>query len=635
MTRLDANWILAAEQVREDYEEIKKIRNPFLLRCGQVTRQFNGDIALALPELDKMEKPAVANLIAQGIEQTSMSIASVRPRASFSVLGNTDIAQQRSDDSRRALYGWWDMNDWDLMTPRRARHLVAYGETVVSLSPVGENKRDKRKIPHWKVRNPLNTFAAPCTNPDDMQRDWVIFVSEKTVDWFQKNYPQKMGQLFPTAPTAGEVLEVLEYIDEYETVLVGLGSKKMDQDRFGKNVISGVSSAAMLERVPHNWGFVPVVVAGKMTLDQVQGQYYQALGTEQRRAMLDALNTIAIFRNIFADEWAVSSSNSSSSARIIKRADGKRREIGIIDKGQLQVVRPPLNQEIGLALDRYEGVTRQYGVPAQMSGLSPSNVRSARQSNDIISNMLDMNLMMSQTLLAKSSEIEAYFAINLMKSEYGAKPSSFFFGFDGKIPHEDYTPNDTFVTDVCKIRYPMPGRDAQGMAVEFGQKHGIGEMSLQTMRELDQDIADADIEAERVEIENVERAFSTGLEQKAAQGDADPVSLARIIQLIRTGKYDLVEATIEVNKQMQAEQAAVAAKQQQDAQAQQQQAPDQNAQPGMGATPENPNTPAPAPGGATSQPSLQDLLSGLGNPTPEEVQPNAVAQAPAPAPAGV
>lgn len=634
MARLDANWITAAQQVREDYEDIKRDRNPFLLRCGEMTRQFNGDIALPMPELDKMEKPAVANLIAIGISQTALSIASVRPQILFDSLGNTDAANKRADDSRRACVGWQDMNNWDLFTPRRALHLVSYGETVVSLSPVGETHRDKRKIPHWRVRNPVNTFPSPCTNPDDMQRDWVIFTTNKTLAWFQRNYPAKMSQLFPTEPGPGEVFELLEYVDEYETVLVGCGSQKLETDNRGRTYQTGVVNVSCLERVPNVLGFVPVVVAGKISLDRIEGQYYQSLGTERRRATLDALNTIAIFRNIFADEWAVSSSNSSSSARIIKRADGKRGEIGIIDKGTLIQVRPPLNQEIGLALDRYESATRQAGVPSQYAGESPSNVRSARQSNDLIGAMVDLNLQSSQTLLAKSTELELYMAINMQKKLYGSQPSSFYFGLDGKIPHADYVPVETFVSDIPRVKYPMPGRDANGMALQFGQKHGIGEMSLETIRELDPDISDSAIEAERVEVENLERAFMTGLEQNAAQGQSDPTALARIIQMVKTGK-SAIEATIAVNKEMQKEQAAQAAQAQQAAAAQQQQQPNPNAQPGLQATPENPNTPAPTAAGSGASPTLEDLLGGLGNPSPPEVQPNAVAQAPAPAPAGV
>lgn len=619
---LNRNDITAALEVTELYEELKKLRNPTLLRWQEMTKHYNGDFALPLPELDRMEKPAVANLIALGIDQNAMSIASVRPSILFEPLSTTDAAVTRADSRRKALAGWWDMNDWDLLQRRRARHLVAYGETVVSISPVSDNSRDKRNIPHWKVRNPLSTFPSPNSNPDDMERDYVIFTNSHNLQWFERKYPSKMSQLFSGKPSVSDSYEVLEYVDQHETVLVGVGAESSSRDVYGREMGNGTKSVTLLERIPNLTNICGVVIAGRITLDQLVGQYQQVLGIEMRRAMLDALNTIAIFKNVFADEWAVSTSNSSSSARIVKRADGKKGIIGIIDRGQLQLVRPPLNQEIGMALDRYESATRQSGVPAGFGGESPSNVRTGRQFDSVLGAAVDMGLQESQALLARAGELEAYIAINQMKRYFGTRPSAFYFGKDGKIPHNDYVPNETFDTDICRVKYPLPGRDVNGMAVAMGQKHGIGEMSLATMRENDPDITDPELEAERVEIEALERAFMTGLEQGAAQATLDPVKLARIIQKRKQGK-DVLQATLDVDNEMKQEQSDLANQQSQSAAPGQAPQADPNAQPGLAAQPGQPPVPAQAPA------SLEDLLGNLAS------QKNAVSLAPAPAPAGV
>lgn len=613
---LSRNNLKAAQEVNDLYVQLKSMRNPTILRWQEMRAQYDGDIALPLPELDKTERPAVANLIALGIDQNAMSIASVRPNVIFEALSTTDVAKKRAADRRRALLGWWDMNDWDLLTRRRARHLVAYGQTVVTISPVASDKRDKRDIPHWKVRNPLSTYCAPTSNPDDMERDFAIFTNSHPMSWFQRNYPSMTSTLFSGRPNPTDKYEVLEYVDDVETVLVGIGTESEASDTYGRSMGNGTPAIALLDRIPNRTGICPVVVAERITLDRVAGQYDQVLGVERRRATLDALNTIAIFKNVFADEWAVSSSNSSSSARIIRRADGKKGVIGIVDKGQLQIVRPPLNQEIGLALDRYEAATRQSGVPAQFGGESPSNIRTGRQFDASLSAAVDMGLQESQALIARSSELEAYIAINEMKTYYGNKATSFYFGKDGKIPKKDYVPNETFDTDVVRIRYPLPGRDANGMAVAMGQKHGIGEMSLQTMRENDPDIMDAEMEAERVQSEDLTRSFMTGLEQAAAQGTMDPVKFAKILDKVNSG-MDPVKATIAVDDEMKKQQADLA-----------------NQQPTPQATPEQqpglmgqPNQPVPAQ--AAQKPSLEDLLGQLNS------QQNAVSQAPAPAPVGV
>ena len=52
---------------------------PSLARMRRVRAAYDGDIVVPLPELDDHEQVAVANLLAQGLDQTAMRIASVMP----------------------------------------------------------------------------------------------------------------------------------------------------------------------------------------------------------------------------------------------------------------------------------------------------------------------------------------------------------------------------------------------------------------------------------------------------------------------------------------------------------------------------------------------------------------------------
>ena len=125
----------------------------------------------------------------------------------------------------------------------------------------------------------------------------------------------------------------------------------------------------------------------------------------------------------------------------------------------------------------------------------------------------------------------------------------------------------------------------------------------------------------------------TGLEQQAAQGQLDPSIIARIAKLKAQSHMTLEDAVDKIHQEMQEEQAAKAQQQQQ--QQQPGQAPGPEMQPGMGVSPENPIQGGGAPAG---KPSLQDLLGQLGGggAPPAPGAPGApVAQAPAPAPAGV
>src|SRR5487761_2288750 len=577
--RLSANNYEAAQQVLAYYEDIKNARSASFNRMSTAKDFYNGDIAIPLPELDRHERPAVANHMT-------------------------------------------------LLNRRRPRHLTAYGMTVVSVLPVSDDPNEKRCSPHWRVRNPLDTFPAPMTNPDSMEPTFCIFRDRKTASWLNQRYPDAFMAVSRGKDIDTSSIEVLEFLDMYETVLVAVGQERPQTDIYGRDIGGGQRTAHILARVPNRIGIVPVVIAGRITLDRLQGQFDQTFGMYMREAKLDALNTIAISRNVFRDEWAVSSSNSPSSPRIIKRANGRLGEIGIIDKGQLQFSGPPMNQEILAAMDRYERNVRVTGtVLPEYGGESGSNMRTARRAAEVSSAAVDMALQEAQELLAASAEIEVRIAINEVKEYYGDRPSMFVFGKNGVVTHKDYVPNETFNIDLAAVAYPMPGTDLASLTVQAGQLKGIGELSLRTMRELDPRIDDPEEEAKRVAVENVEQAFMTGIEQGAAQQSIDPIVLAKALQKMRVGT-DAIDAFVAVHEEMQAQQQA---NQEQMAQSQGATTPEQ--QPGATASPANPPSAAAAPGGAGATPSLQDLLARLGG--PPNAQKNAVSEQPAPAPVGV
>jgi len=48
-------------------------------RMRNLRDYYNGDVIVPLPEINSDEQSAVANLLAQGLDQTAMRIASTRP----------------------------------------------------------------------------------------------------------------------------------------------------------------------------------------------------------------------------------------------------------------------------------------------------------------------------------------------------------------------------------------------------------------------------------------------------------------------------------------------------------------------------------------------------------------------------
>lgn len=610
--------VKASGQIVNLYNKRIMERSGLFRRMKEIRDHYNGDVLVPLPELDDAERPAIPNLIAQAIDQFAMRVSSVVPDINYpSLRPGIQLHDNRARDRRLATLGWWDMNSMQTKVRRRSRHLTAYGMSAVSLSPVPIDPSDKREIPFWRVRNPLSTFPAQMLDPDMMEPEDCIFADVRTLAWLKENYPIQTNVLYRGTKTDSDLFSVLEYMDACETVLVAVGAEKPKEGlRVQYEIGKGAASNVILERIPNRAEICPVVIAGRITLDRLQGQFDQMLGMYQRWAKLDALNTIAVFRGVFPDEWVVSPANSPTSPRVVQEADGKMGIRGIIDRGQIQIVHPQQTQDAAMAaanLERSQRLTG--GVPAEFGGESPSNVRTGRRGAQVMSETIDMQLQEYQEIMANSQTFENVRAVKIQRAYYGKKPSMFFFSSDGDIALPDYTPNVIFDTHLSKVFYPLPGSDANQMSVRIGQKVGIGLMSNETARVLDPDIKDPMVEGDKVEIEGLRKALLSGAEQKAAQGDMDPIFIAKIAKLKTQRHMTLEDAFIQVDKEAAAKQAEQAQQQQaQQQQAQQQgqqpQAPGPEQQPGMSVSPTNPVQQAPQ-----QQPQdLQSLLSQLGGP---------------------
>ena len=372
----ERSGVKSPEQIVELHRQRKNAREPIFNTMENVKRHYYGEIRVPLPELDKDELPATANLIYQGIEQFAQRTASVMPDIYYpSIRPGFDVHDERAREKRLANLGWWDMNKMQMKQRRRARHMVAYGQSIATVSPVSLNGDDKRKIPFWRVRDPLFTFPALMTDPDDVEPTDCIFSESRPLWWMQRNYPEQAQALYRGKSTRDAMFTVLEYVDADESVLVAVGKERRDGQFVEPG--TGLLSCVLLERVPNRSGICPAVTAGRITLGRLCGQFDQLLGAYQREAKLDALNTIAVFRSVFGDEW-VNGHPGGTAPKIVQEADGRRGIRGVIQNGAIEVITVQPNQMALQAMDRLERTQRMNGgIPAEFGGESPTNVRTA------------------------------------------------------------------------------------------------------------------------------------------------------------------------------------------------------------------------------------------------------------------
>jgi len=539
------------EKIVELLGERRNAQSGVLENMRLLRDAYNGDIVVPLPEMDRNEQVAVANLISTGLDQSAMRIASTTPDVYYPPVKPGDNAsEKRARTRKRATLGWWEANKMNLKLRRRARYLIGYASSPVVLRP-----DFKRGICRWEVRNPLTAYPCPTEDPDDLVPPDVIYTYRRPFKWLMNMYPEKIQRLsVGTNYTPDTTFEILEYIDAEAIVTLVLGEKPTENaayqptGQFSKFVIE-------LERIPNRTNMPLSVVPGRITLDKPMGQFDGLIGMYQQQARLMALETIAVERGIFPDTYLVS--RPGESAKFIAGPfDGRSGMVNIIAGGELREANVGSNLTANNIIDRIERNMRiTSGTPAEFGGESNTNIRTGKRGDAILSAVVDFPVQEAQEILSQSLVEENKRAIAIAKSYFGNDRRSFYVSTRKNRGHVDYVPNKDFENDDNAVTYAYAGADANALIVGLGQRVGIGTMSKQTAQEIDPLVADPEQEHDRVISESLEQAMLQSIQIQAQQGAIPPADLARIMSLVVQNKKDLAGAVEQVQKEAQERQA--------------------------------------------------------------------------------
>lgn len=553
------------------YQERKKAQGPLVDRMRELLRHYEGDIAVPLPEMgsDREEKVAVANLLAQGIDQHGMRIASTTPDVWFPPLREgIKSSQEKARRRRKASLGWLEHNAYDLLAAQRARWLIAYASTPVVIRPC-----PVKRIPVWCLYSPLDTFAPPRVNGTDMTPADCIFAYTRTLSWLKRNYPAQSSGIVAARSGPGgnprwgdEQVEVVEYVDGDEIVLCATAGTDthFDAGERGLLMSQGPGSGLWrwvteLERTPNRAGLPPAVVPGRISLGEPKGQFDDMIGLFQQQAKLMAMEVNAVAESIWPATWFV---EGQTGGEIVTVADGPRGVVGHVKGGEVKLLQSTPGFQTYPTIDRLERAQRQEGgIPAEFGGESPTNIRTGRRGDAVISAVIDFPIQEAHKILARSAQAELERAIEVDKAYFGTEAKSFYVSWRGAKGFLDYTPNDTFEDGaVVTVRYPAPGSDINGLIIRNGQRLGIGLISKRTAREQDPEIDDPETEADRVVAEGVLDALLSSIQSQAADpaGPYQPVDLALLVDLVLSNKMELAAAVMEVQKRAQQRQATPA-----------------------------------------------------------------------------
>lgn len=579
---------------------------------------YEGRAVVPMPDMADDAKSPVPNLLAQGVDQMAGRVASTMPSPAFAY-GDTRKSQRQAKTAERVVGGWWQNDRLPQKMKHRARHLIAYG-----MSPCVIRLDKRTKLPVWEVRNPLHTFPSSDYLPGTSFPNDVIFAYRRTVNWLIANgYELQVRTLFPGKADIPRDLKLLllEYIDQDCTCLIltshaainpngdlGMADGSGTWILYGND--QGISKVAVLEMIPNPTGMMNVTIPQRLGLETASGQFDSMIGMYYQQAKLMALEVMAVERGIFPDTYLIS--RPGEVGRIVDGLhDGRSGQVNVVTGGDIRELSTQPGYMTPQTIDRLERSQRlTAGIPAEFGGESATNIRTGRRGDAVLSAVIDFPVAEAQEILANAILDEDRAAIALSKHFAGRSEKTIYVGTGNTAKKVTYRADEVFDTTEHTVSYSAVGADLNNLIMGLGQRVGMGIMSKETAASLDPFIDNAEQEHDQIIVEGLETAMLSGLQQQAAQGAIPPLTLSKIMGLVKSDRMELAEALNKAVEDAQKEAAAA----QQAAQAQQQMQPTPEmaaAGPTAMSLSGNPEALSPVPGPEQGQQDLGALLSAL------------------------
>jgi len=567
---------------------------------------YNGSMEVPLPDMERSDMPSAPNLLAQGVDQMAGRITSVIPSVTFaSAKPGARLADRNAQNAARTVTGWWQEDRVPMKLKQRGRHFIAY-----AMSPVHIRWNPRENLPTWQVRHPLETYPSTDVIPGKVSPVDCIFAYKRSAAWMRANgYGDRLFALTGKMDTPNEaMIQLIEFVGEGMTHLIAAGYRTTDPyapinlyDDIGTSM-KGVT----LEMFPNMTEDIPVILPMRVTLDTASGQFDNMIGMYYQQAKLMALEVIAVEKGIFPDTYLVS--RPGEVGRFLDGPhDGRTGMVNIIAGGDVREIQSQPGYLTNPTIDRLERNQRvTAGIPAEFGGESSSNIRTGRRGDAVLSAVIDYPVAEAQEAFAYSLEEENEVAIQLAKAWAGDTTKTIYVGTGNSSRPVTYTPNKTFEVTEHVVSYPATGTDLNNLIIGVGQRVGLGIMSKRTAATLDPYIDNPEQEHDQIIAEGLEQALVAGIQQQAASGQIPPITLSKIMTLVRNDKMELAEALDKVTQEAMEEQQAM------EAQAAQAATPEQAAAPQTVAAMAGPQAPIAGPN--QSQQNLMALLSTLRRP---------------------
>ena len=550
-----------SEEILEVYTSRLKTQGDMHGAMREIKTIYENEADIPLPDMDQTQKPAVPNLLAQGVDQMAGRIASVIPQVWFASRKAGDrAADRRATTANNVIGAWWKADSIPAKMRYRARHLVAYG-----MAPVVVKWNHKQHRPTWQVRSPLETFPAPDLIPGCVVPNDALFAYRRSVGWLKSmGWGPQVAQVLGTDECDPDTsMLLLEHVDEDGTHLVVTGYGQGSSPSLAGAIYadSSLRRSVTLAIAVNPAGIQTAVIPTRFSLSRAAGQFDTMTGMYYMGARLMALEVLAVEKGIFPDTYL--ESRPGETARILDGPhDGRTGLITTVQGGTIREVGTNPGYQTNPTIDRIERAQRlTAGIPSEFGGESGSNIRTGRRGDAVMSAVIDFPVGEAQEAFAMALEAENRAAIALAKAYDGTATRSFYVGTGNQTKPVTFVANEVFPHSEHSVSYPVAGTDLNGLMIGLGQRVGMGTMSKRSAALLDPYIDNPEVEHDLIIAEGLEQALVSGIQQQAASGAIPPLVLAKIMSLVASDRMELAEALTKVT-----EEAAAAAQQDQAAQ---------------------------------------------------------------------
>lgn len=186
----------------------------------QLFRDYISDkLPVPLPELDKEERSAIANLAKTGLEQLALRVGSTLPEVIFPALREgIKASEDKARNRKKALLGFWDRNDMQAVLTLRAEYLFADASAPVTVLPDPHSG-----VPTWRVRDTMTYLPAPSHDPLNIVPDDCL---TGDTEFITKEHG---------------VVPLAEMVDQTVTVLTRDGWAKGEVRHFGRREVQRIT----------------------------------------------------------------------------------------------------------------------------------------------------------------------------------------------------------------------------------------------------------------------------------------------------------------------------------------------------------------------------------------------------------